>query len=154
SKCQIVCHRLTRTTSNVKQDFKKKVSLMNALASVLAYLDTAKITSSTVFEDWQIVPIGGGANNLLYRVSGASGDYAVKFTVQDTRRRAEREFYALSVLQHLNNDLAPCPVLLDGTSYSQPVVAQTWIEGEVRDESPQTDADWHMLLNYLAALHS
>lgn len=119
---------------------------------LLAFLDQSKPQNPITFEGWQIKPVTGGANNLLYRVTGKQGDYAIKFTIRDARRRAEREFNALSALDGF--DLAPRPILLDQERYSLPVVVQTWIEGEVRSEPPQTDEDWSMLVDYLVCLRA
>jgi len=73
--------------------------------------------------------INGGANNILYKVSGDDGVLAVKFTLRDSRRRAWREFQALTALQAHGLAIAPKPVLLDEDSYSQPVVVQEWLDG-------------------------
>jgi aminoglycoside phosphotransferase (APT) family kinase protein len=96
--------------------------------------------------------ISGGANNILYKVSGEDGDLAVKFTLRDGRRRAWREFQALTVLQAHSLAIAPEPVLLDEDSYPQPVVVQTWLDGQVTAVPPQTDAEWQPLVAHYATL--
>ena len=104
------------------------------------------------FQSHTIQKIGGGANNILYKVSGEDGDLAVKFTLRDGRRRAWREFQALQAVMAHSLAIAPLPVLLDETSYPQPVVVQTWLAGEVTAVPPQTDAEWHKLVQHHATL--
>ncbi|HEX6387649.1 MAG TPA: hypothetical protein VF177_23515 [Anaerolineae bacterium] len=70
---------------------------------------------------WQIQRIGGSANNILYRASGDDADLAVKFTIRDARRRAQREYNALLALQQAGLSVAPLPILLDETNYALPV---------------------------------
>jgi hypothetical protein len=102
---------------------------------------------------WQITPITGGANNRLERATSGDIDVAIKWTLRDERDRAGREYAALAALQSLGLDLAPTPVLLDRTSYSLPVVVQTWLPGETRTAPPVTDAEWAKLLEHYAAVH-
>lgn len=83
------------------------------------------------FQKYAYQQIGGGANNILYKVSGEDGTFAVKFTLRDGRRQAWREFQALTALQAHGLAIAPEPILLDEDSYPQPVVVQTWLDGEV-----------------------
>jgi aminoglycoside phosphotransferase (APT) family kinase protein len=106
------------------------------------------------WDGWRIARVAGGQNNLLYRATGAAGDLAVKFTMRDERDRAGREYAALSAIQQSSAQIAPCPVLLDRTTYPQPVVVQTWIEGEVAAVPPETDAEWMNLLQHLALVHA
>lgn len=101
---------------------------------------------------WQIARINGSANNILYRATGHGHDLAVKFTIRDERRRAWREFQALTALQEAGLSIAPKPVLLDETQFAQPVVVQSWIEGEVTAVPPQTDAEWNLLIAHYATL--
>ncbi|NPV06729.1 MAG: aminoglycoside phosphotransferase family protein [Anaerolineae bacterium] len=103
---------------------------------------------------WEIARITGGANNLLYRATGPLGDLAVKFTLADPRDRAGREYTALLALHRSGLRVAPVPLLLDRSSYSLPVVVQTWLEGEVSKEPPADDGEWTLLLKHLAAVHS
>ncbi len=103
---------------------------------------------------WQVTCIEGGANNLLYRATGATDDLAIKFCIRDERDRAGREFASLTVLQDLGLDLAPRPLLLDRERYSQPVVVQTWLEGDLLTEPPATEPEWRCLLEYFMALHT
>ena len=104
------------------------------------------------FQSQTYQKISGGANNILYKVSGEAGDLAVKFALRDERRRAWREFQALTAMQRHERDVAPRPILLDETSYSQPVVVQTWLAGEVTAVPPQTEADWQKLIQHYAAI--
>lgn len=106
-----------------------------------------------VNEGWCVVPVSGGANNLLYRATSASADLAVKFVIRDGRDRAGREHAALSALRDAGLDVAPAPVLLDRTAYEQPVVAQAWLEGAVLPSPPETDEEWLALIEHLSAIH-
>jgi aminoglycoside phosphotransferase (APT) family kinase protein len=103
---------------------------------------------------WRIQRIGGGWSNLLYRASNSTCDLAVKFTVRDARDRAGREYAALSALQSAGLTVAPQPCLLDRDSYRQPLVVQTWLEGQVHAEPPVSDEGWQALLQHLACIHS
>lgn len=102
---------------------------------------------------WRIAAIGGGANNRLYRITGAAGDYAVKLTIRDARDRAGREYHALRVLASAGANIAPNPVMLDRRHYSQPVVVSTWIEGQVSPDPPVSDTEWRCLIEHFAAIH-
>ncbi len=96
----------------------------------------------------------GGANNLLYRIVGEAGDFAVKFTVRDERDRAGREYAALTVLRQAQLAIAPEPIWIDYEHYRQPVVVQSWINGSVLTGPPETDSDWAALLDHYRAIHS
>ncbi|MEM7112797.1 MAG: aminoglycoside phosphotransferase family protein [Chloroflexota bacterium] len=109
------------------------------------------------FHTWQIQQIEGGANNKLYRATNdeqdLAQDWVVKFTIRDQRRRAWREYHALLALHKAGLMLAPQPLLLDETSFSQPVVVQTWVDGEVTAVPPRTDAEWEALVQHYIAIH-
>ena len=77
---------------------------------------------------------------------------AVKFFVRDERNRARREFNALVALESCMSDMAPRLLFLDGESYAQPVVVQSWLEGEVSPVRPQTDDKWRKLIHHYATL--
>jgi aminoglycoside phosphotransferase (APT) family kinase protein len=126
---------------------------MQALTSILTHLDGAAFPTPAEFDGWQIQPVGGGANNLLYHIQGDDGDFAVKFTLKDDRRRSEREYNALAVLQSAGLDIAPRPILLEMEAYSKPVIVQSWLPGALLPDPPQTDADWTLLLDHLMAIH-
>ena len=95
-----------------------------------------------------------GATTGLYRASCNLGDVVVKFTIRDARDRAGREFNALTALRQAGLHIAPAPVLLDRDSYAQPVVVQTWLDGEVDDAVPTTDEAWEKILRHLIAVHT
>ena len=124
------------------------------LASLLQHLNITRPTASETWRGWHILPITGGANNLVYRVTHWPEDYAVKFTVRDERDRAGREYAALSALQQAGLHIAPEPIWLDRERYTQPVVVQSWIDGEMLDRPPQNDAEWSALLEHYCAIHS
>jgi thiamine kinase-like enzyme len=124
------------------------------LADLLTHLSQPNLPSDLVWQGWRIQRIGGGRNNLLYHSDGPGGDFAVKFTIRDKRDRAGREYAALRALRAAGLAIAPEPVLLDRETYSQPVVVQTWLAGEVSDAPPATDDEWLALLGHYATNHS
>lgn len=131
----------------------------NSLIALLRYLDQAPLPGPQRWQDWQVAPVTGGANNLLYHATLGhsptdSVGYAVKFTVRDERRRAWREFAALSALRQAGVEVAPQPIWLDEYSYRQPVVVQSWLDGAVLDAPPESDTDWTALLHHYCAIHS
>lgn len=111
------------------------------LAPLLAYLDVNQPQASTTWCDWQIQPIGGGANNRVYRATRGGDDFAIKFTIADARDRAGREHAVLVTLFHLGLAIAPESLLLDQTTYAQHVVAQRWLAGDVEEAPPTTDSE-------------
>lgn len=121
------------------------------LHHLLSYL-AEKRPITDQFHHWHIQKIDGSANNLLYRVGDETADFAVKFTIRDARRRAYREYQALTALQEAAPGLAPRPILMDETSYPLPVVVQTWLEGVVTAVPPQTDREWEHLVRHYATL--
>jgi hypothetical protein len=106
------------------------------------------------WHDWQIAGVPGGQNNLLYRATSARGDLAVKFVIRDERNRAGREYGALTALSAAGLSIAPIPILLDQTTYPQPVVVQTWLAGEVSVAPPTVDSDWQRLVDHFAVFHT
>ncbi len=106
------------------------------------------------WREWRITLIPGGQNNLLYRATSPDADLAVKFTVRDERDRAGREYGALAALRAAGLALAPEPILLDRSGYSQPVVVQSWLEGEATATPPATDDEWQRLAQHLASVHT
>ncbi len=127
---------------------------MHTLLGLLQHLDTTRPQSSAAWDCWHITPVTGGANNLVYHITGDTGDYAVKFTLRDARDRAGREAAALRVLRAAGLDIAPALVLLNRARYTQPVVVQTWLVGQVLGDPPQTDGAWLALLDHYCAIHS
>ncbi len=124
------------------------------LRPVLSYLDGASILEECSWQGWTILPVSGGANNLIYRLRGYGRDCALKFTIRDVRRRAWREYQALALLELSGFDLAPRPMALDETSYRQPLVVQSWLAGRILDGPPQLDEDWEGMAAHYAAIHS
>lgn len=127
---------------------------MSMVRPILDYLTSEARQENGWWRDWQITRIAGGRNNLVYRVSGPRGDLALKFTVRDERDRAGREYDALTALRQAGLSVAPEPILLDRTSYHQPVVVQSWLEGEVSATPPSTDDEWQKLVQHLASIHT
>jgi hypothetical protein len=122
--------------------------------ALLHQLATQSPASPTFWESWEIAPVGGGANNLLYRITGPVGMFAVKFAIRDERDRAGREAVALQAVQDAGLPLAPRLVLLDRDTYSQPVVVQTWLDGEALTTPPNSDAEWSALAAHYAVIHT
>jgi hypothetical protein len=129
-------------------------TISRAWHPLLRQLAARPPTGATRWEGWEITPVGGGANNLLYRVVGSSGAFAVKFAIRDDRDRAGREAAAMQAVHDAGLTLAPQLVLLDRDTYSQPVVVQTWLDGAVLAAPPATDADWLALVAHYAAIHT
>lgn len=106
------------------------------------------------WQGWRFARVGGGQNNLLYQAGGPLGDLAIKFTMRDWRDRAGREHTALSALHQAGLSVAPQPILLDRHRYAQPVVVQTWLEGEVSAVPPPTEVQWRSLLQHFATIYT
>ena len=120
--------------------------------SLLQYLDSVRPAASETWRGWHIAPVMGGANALVYRVTRQPDDYAVKFTVRDERDRAGREYAALDALRQSGLRIAPEPIWLGREQYTQPVVVQSWLDGETLDGPPQNDAEWAALLDSIMRL--
>jgi aminoglycoside phosphotransferase (APT) family kinase protein len=124
------------------------------LRLLLEFLANGGFQAEGQWQGWQIRRVTGGRNNLLYRACGARGDLAIKFTVRDARDRAGREYGALTALRQAGLLIGPEPILLDRASYAQPVVVQTWLEGQVSATPPTTDGEWQKLVQHLANVHA
>ena len=76
--------------------------------------------------------VSGGGNNALYRVEIDGRSYACKLCVADERRRAAREYGALTLLRAAGLDVAPEPLWLDEscTALPYPTVVYAWLAGE------------------------
>jgi aminoglycoside phosphotransferase (APT) family kinase protein len=101
---------------------------------------------------WQL---RAGMNNALYHVEVDGGSYVCKLCVPDERRRAQREYGALSLLQASGIDIAPRPVFLDEscTTLPYPVVVYTWLEGEPL-RLPLSQAQAAAWLDSLVRMHA
>jgi aminoglycoside phosphotransferase (APT) family kinase protein len=97
---------------------------------VVAEVDRSGV-GSWADDDLAIRRESGGRNNALYHVVAGEEQYACKLCVADERRRAEREYGALCLLQEAGADLAPEPVLLDTSTriLPFPVVVYRWLPG-------------------------
>lgn len=102
---------------------------------------------------WEVTPVTGGRNALLYRATGPGGDLAVKFTVRDERDRAGREFGALRALTGAGLAIAPQPLFLDRDLCETPVVVQQWLAGTPLDAPPSDDAGWERVAELLELLY-
>jgi thiamine kinase-like enzyme len=110
-------------------------------------------TQPATIGSWQIMPITGGTNNLLYRAFGPDADIVIKWCIRDTRQRAVREHAALSLLHDAQPGCAPAPIMVDTTRYHQPVVVQSYVPGAVYATPPETDDEWQSLINCLVRIH-
>ena len=111
-------------------------------------------TAPMRWQGWDIAPVGGGANNLVHRVAGPSGTFAIKFAIRDERDRAGREAAAMQAVEDAGLSFVPRLVLLDRDTYPQPVVVQTWLDGEALTAPPQSDTEWAALVAHYAAIHT
>jgi aminoglycoside phosphotransferase (APT) family kinase protein len=128
--------------------------MRESLIALLQHLDSTSPQAAQTWREWQIAPIAGGANNLLYQAINDQEAYAIKFSLRDDRNRAKREYDALSALHQAGLLIAPEPIWLDQDRYRQPVVVQTWLDGAVLAAPPATDADWAALLNHYCAFQA
>lgn len=124
------------------------------LRPLLGHLDRWHPQAAATWEGWSIEPTGGGANNLLYHARRPGDDLMVKFTIRDERDRAGREYGALLALRRAGLPVAPEPLLLDRDAYRQPVVVQTYLDGEVTVAPPRSDEEWSRLVEHVLATHS
>lgn len=124
------------------------------LRLLLNHLENSNQQGNEFWQDWQITRLDGGGNNRLFRTKHALGDFVVKFTIRDDRHRAEREFQALLALERVGLQIAPMPLLVDTSSYRQPVVVQTWIEGDSFQNPPTTDDEWRDLLQHFMVIRT
>lgn len=126
----------------------------NIFLPLLQYLEAVVPASEHVWAGWTLTPIAGGANNLLYRATNNSGDYAIKFTVRDERNRAGREFAALTALQTAGLTIAPQAIGYAVDRFRHPVIVQSWLMGDVLMGPPQDRAEWLALLDHYCLIHS
>lgn len=119
------------------------------LPPLLDYLNQTHPHEQHVWQGWTVSPVFGGQNNLVYHASHEGDHFAVKFTRRDERHRATREFNALLALQRHGLDIAPIPFALDDVNYVHSVVVQSWLEGLVSGQPPQTVPEWQQLLAHL-----
>lgn len=124
------------------------------LVALIDSLDKLRPGEPQALDGWQIAPMSGGRNNLLYHASGEHGDVVVKFTRRDARDRVGREYAGLTLLHTLAPELAPTPLLMNRERWSQPVVAQTWLDGQSRETAPTNAQDWRRLAEHYAAVHN
>lgn len=111
------------------------------------------IDQEQTWQEWRICPVLGGGNGLLYHLTGPAGEFAVKLTLHNARRRAGREYRALRLVELAGSDLAPRAVLLDESGCAQDIVVQTWVTGETLAQPPRQDGEWLDLIRCFAAIH-
>ncbi len=66
---------------------------MYLIRPLLAHLAGTPAPRAETWQGWQITPISGGRNGLVYRATSSYADVAIKFTVQDERDRVGREYH-------------------------------------------------------------
>lgn len=106
-------------------------------------------------DGWFVRRIRSGMNNALYRVDGKGQSFACKLCVADERRRAYREYEALSLLARAGVDVAPKPLGLDEseTLAPYPAVIYDWLPGA--PPGPRvTMAQLQSLVDALHELHA
>jgi aminoglycoside phosphotransferase (APT) family kinase protein len=137
------------------QNYVNRINHEDCVAASLDRLIAAIVMrpSACRWQGWDIQPITGGMNNLVYRTTSEEQDLAIKLCRCDARDRAGREFAALHVLNQLGLDIAPCPIALDRGQYVYPVVVQSWLAGETIDTPPVSDHEWDALLQHFVTLH-
>lgn len=126
---------------------------IQAIHDVLAQLSDTVLTPPDTIGSWQIMPMTGGTNNVLYRAIGPDADIVIKWCIRDERQRAQREHDALAVLHAVQPGCAPIPIMVDMDRYRQPVVVQSYVTGAVYVTPPETDDEWQSLIECLARIH-
>jgi len=109
----------------------------------------AQLTGDTVAN---VVPVGGGGNNRLYRVVGAREEYALKRYAGDgdgARERYEREFGGLRFLWGEGVRCVPEPVAL---APEAGVAIYRWVAGE--PAGAVLGGDIEALAGFVARLHA
>jgi aminoglycoside phosphotransferase (APT) family kinase protein len=83
-------------------------------------------------DGWLVRRVRHGMNNALYQVQRGDQAYAVKLCVDDERRRAQREYGALRLLEGTGVEVSPQPLGLDEstTVVPYPAVVYRWLPGQ------------------------
>lgn len=104
-----------------------------APTALLADLRRSRTTSSPgrtqILEAWGLRPLSGGRNNEVYAWSGPEVPICIKVYQLDERRRAHREWHALSLLAQHGADYAPTPLWIDDAA-EQPIIGMTLLPGD------------------------
>ncbi|MGH3848072.1 MAG: phosphotransferase family protein, partial [Pseudonocardiaceae bacterium] len=77
---------------------------------------------------WGLRPLTGGRNNHVYSWTGPDGPLCIKIYKLDERRRAQREWRALTLLARHGADYAPTPLWIDEAS-DQPAIGMSLLPG-------------------------
>uniref|UniRef100_UPI003F49A858 aminoglycoside phosphotransferase family protein n=1 Tax=Nonomuraea sp. CA-252377 TaxID=3240003 RepID=UPI003F49A858 len=104
-----------------------------------------------VLADHDLRPLGGARNNLVYTWDASEQRTVIKLYTGDERRRSEREWHGLTLLQETGIDKAPTPLWLD-PSPCHDALGMTYLPG-----TPVPDLPDDMIapaLKALAGLHS
>ncbi len=73
-------------------------------------------------------PLAGGRNNLVYAWSSPDGPVCIKLYKVDERRRAHREWHALTLLGEHAVEGVPSPLWIDPEP-AQPAIGMTFLPG-------------------------
>ena len=123
------------------------------LASLVDYL--ANLTAPYLEQEWHgwhIRPVPSG-NNLLFRTTCPAADLAVKLMIRDERNRAQRELASLTLIDRLDAEIGPRPVLLDLSSHQHVALVQTWLTGQPLESPPDDDVTWLQILQTYRSVH-
>jgi len=97
-----------------------------------------------------VTAAGAGANSRVYRVATRAGPVALKTypdRTGDSRRRAETEWVALSLMQEIGLNAVPAPIARD--SEARAIVLE-WIDGEPVDR--HSAGDLRAAVDFITAL--
>ena len=136
------------------RSFEKQANreFKQALTPLLDYLAAGDNLTDEQWNDWHISQVHSGTQNLLYRTTNVQDDFAVKF-IKPTNHRAWREYGSLLALDQAGLSIAPKPVMIESSSYFQPVIVMTWLKGDASYTSPTEEAEWISLIEHYASIH-
>ncbi len=86
------------------------------------------VLSSSEVEHWGLWPLAGGRNNEVYSWAGPETPICIKLYTLDERRRAQREWHALTLLAQYGADYAPAPLWIDEASEA-PAIGMSLLPG-------------------------
>lgn len=94
-----------------------------------AHADPPAHSLTTVIKTWKLRPLTGGRNNLVYAWTAPDGrQICLKFYKADERRRAEREWHALTLLAAHGINGVPAPLWYDPAPL-HPAIGMTLLPG-------------------------
>jgi predicted Ser/Thr protein kinase len=103
-----------------------------APTALLADLRRSRTTSAPqrkqILDTSGLRPLSGGRNNEVYAWAKPEVPICIKVYQLDERRRAPREWHALTLLAQHGADYAPAPLWIDEDS-AQPIIGMTLLPG-------------------------